>query len=313
MKKTLAILLLLLLVVGCGAEEKSDDPEQVAIAALEKLGATLTDILSSDGQYTSPEGWVSSVDLSGTDITDTDLVHLKQLPADHLFKVNLSSTRITDAGLEHLMELSPNVEFTLYKTKLSDGALDRLQERNHYPILCEYLDAKAEKSRIEAEQARIRWKKEREAALAKKRREAAEAVAKKSRVEAEAATKTRDGISLQRLAVFGDEYVGKKVRFSNVKFSGIVQSGVSAFPMIQIKTDGLITIYRKNEAEKWVNFAFIGKESNFCNYTLASKELWAEFLLGLKRNDNINVEGVVVDLPSSTDYGIIVTHIEKVD
>jgi hypothetical protein len=120
-------------------------------------------------------------------------------------------------------------------------------------------------------------------------------------------------ISLKRLEVFGKDYVGKKVLFSNVRFYDIAQSRISSFPMIQIKTDGLITTYRKSEAEKWVNFVFDESDGEACWYTLANKERWAEFLLGLKRYEKINVTGVVVELPTSSDYGIIVTGIEKTD
>ena len=61
-----------------------------------------------------------------------------------------------------------------------------------------------------------------------------------------------------------------------------------------------------------MNFVFNEESSGeYCWYTLANKERWAEFLLVLKKYEKINVAGVIVELPTSSDYGIIVTHIEK--
>ena len=124
-------------------------------------------------------------------------------------------------------------------------------------------------------------------------------------------------ITYKRLAVFGEDYVGKKVRFSDASFMGISQTYISRFPMVQIRTDGLITTYRKDEANKWVNFRFDGNPEargteEMCFYTLANKKQWAEFLLGLNRGNRIHIEGIVVDLPTDDDYGIIVTKIERV-
>jgi hypothetical protein len=42
-----------------------------------------------------------------------------------------------------------------------------------------------------------------------------------------------------------------------------------------------------------------------------SWQRWAEYLLALKSQNRVIIEGVVVDLPSS-GYGIIVTTVEKV-
>jgi|GEM_PF-6727134 len=118
--------------------------------------------------------------------------------------------------------------------------------------------------------------------------------------------------TLKRLEVFGENYVGKRVRFSNAKFYGIFQSRISDFPGVQIKTDGLITTYRKDEAAKWVNFAWDDAEGSTSWHALANKEQWAEFLLSLEKYEKVNIEGVVVDLPSDSAYGIIVTKVERV-
>lgn len=119
-------------------------------------------------------------------------------------------------------------------------------------------------------------------------------------------------MTLKRLEVFGEDYVGKLVRFSNAEFYKIDQDGVTRFPMVQIKSNGLITTYRKDEAAKWVNFAWDDAEGSDGWYALADKKQWAEFLLTLEDDDKINIEGVVVALATSDDYGLIVTKIERV-
>jgi hypothetical protein len=119
-------------------------------------------------------------------------------------------------------------------------------------------------------------------------------------------------MTLKRLSVLGEEFVGKTVRFSNAEFYKISQGQITSFPMVQIRTNGLLTTYRKEEAKKWVNFVFDDVDGETCWYTLANKKQWVEFLLNLERDELLNVEGIVVELPTNDDYGIILTALEKV-
>ena len=93
-----------------------------------------------------------------------------------------------------------------------------------------------------------------------------------------------DQVSLKRLEVFGKDYVGKRVRFSNVVFLGITAA-----------------------VKDFIGFRY--KDGSGTGVALADKNQWAEFLLGLEDYDRINIEGVVVDLLRKP--GIIVTDIEK--
>ena len=126
-------------------------------------------------------------------------------------------------------------------------------------------------------------------------------------------------ISIKRLKVFGEDFVEKKVRLSGVRFATIHQHDIIRFPGIHIKTDESGITYRKDELKKWTGImirqhsSWVTTDLNeYCQYIMLSKERWGDFILRLKGDDEINIEGVVVGLPSSRDFGIIVTHIEKV-
>ena len=69
--------------------------EQEAIAALREFGGAFG---------TDEDGNVGEIDLSGTEITDAALVHLKELKK--LESLRLNDTKITDAGLVHLKGLT---------------------------------------------------------------------------------------------------------------------------------------------------------------------------------------------------------------
>jgi hypothetical protein len=97
-------------------------------------------------------------------------------------------------------------------------------------------------------------------------------------------------VSIERLEVFGKDYVGKTVRFSNVRYCEIESS-----------TDELI------------RFKFNSKVAgDFYSHNLANKKQWAEFLLSLEYGDRINVEGEVGPIVSGSEHSIRITLIERV-
>ncbi len=68
---------------------------------------------------------VSSVDLSGTDVTDEGLAHLK--PLIRLSELNLGDTQITDSGLAHLGGLTNLSILDASNTKITDAGLVHLR------------------------------------------------------------------------------------------------------------------------------------------------------------------------------------------
>src|SRR4051812_29653768 len=84
--------------------------EAAALAALEKLGAGII------RDKTKPEKPVVGVDLSSTTVTDTDLVHLRELK--NLQAVSLGyCSDVTDKGVAHLNGLTAIRELYLYGTQ----------------------------------------------------------------------------------------------------------------------------------------------------------------------------------------------------
>jgi hypothetical protein len=117
-------------------------------------------------------------------------------------------------------------------------------------------------------------------------------------------------ISIKRLDVFGEKYVGKVVRFKGVRLASINKTITTRFPQTELQTDGLVVNYRKDEAERWVGFSF--RDSNDLNsYTIANKSRWGELLLELEDDELIDITGFVVEMPSSPYHGIIANVIEK--
>ena len=88
---------------------KATPAEKKSIAAIEKLGGKVT---------FKPK---FSVDLSQSQVTDSDLAHVKALSGlEHL---DLSESQVTDAGLAHLKGLSKLISLTLFRTKVTDAGL----------------------------------------------------------------------------------------------------------------------------------------------------------------------------------------------
>ena len=108
-------LLLLVGLMGCNA--KPNASRDAAVAAIEKLGGELV----FDGS-----GSEISADLHGTDVTDAELVHLKDLTS--LQWLNLSEPGVTDAGLVHLKELTSLQTLFLSGTRVTDAGLVHLKD-----------------------------------------------------------------------------------------------------------------------------------------------------------------------------------------
>ena len=160
--KPFLVLLLPLVLVGCGAEPDAatEDvlsaalPEPVAdapnaspttqadaIAAIKKLGGTVnldktsgevvgvtfrgTQITDAGLEHLKGLTSLTTLGLNSTQIADAGLVHLKGLTSlDHL---NLTHTQITDAGLEHLKGLTSLTTLDLSRTKITDAGLEQIK------------------------------------------------------------------------------------------------------------------------------------------------------------------------------------------
>src|SRR5438046_1588044 len=75
---------------------RAEETEEQAVAAIEKLGT----VYRAEDKPGKP---IEAVNLSGSDTTDTDLVHLKDLK--QLRRLDLNGTKVSDAGLVHLKDL----------------------------------------------------------------------------------------------------------------------------------------------------------------------------------------------------------------
>jgi Leucine Rich repeat len=88
-------------------------------------GRALAQVLEMNGTVrrdeTKPGTPVVGVDLSGTQISDAGLAHLKGLTT--LETLYLSGTRVSDAGLAHLKGLTTLKTLHLFRTRVSDAGV----------------------------------------------------------------------------------------------------------------------------------------------------------------------------------------------
>lgn len=144
---TLRTLLLVVLVAGIGFGALGQKFYQIryqrrAVEELKKLGAGVSYADAEDkwvdrwlyklfGEDYSPV--VSLVVLSGSQVTDAGLVHLKGL--NNLRWLILSDTQITDAGLEHLKGQTKLKRLELYRSQVTDVGLEHMEGLTNIEIL----------------------------------------------------------------------------------------------------------------------------------------------------------------------------------
>ena len=112
-------LVLSLTLVVCGAAEPSADQAK-AIAEIEELHGFVT------RDETNPDKPVIGLDLTGSDVTDAGLQHLRGLP--QLQELVLHHTKVTDAGLGHLSQVTRLRGLWLGSTKVGDAGLKQSED-----------------------------------------------------------------------------------------------------------------------------------------------------------------------------------------
>ena len=137
--KPFLVLLLPLVLVGCGPEPPASQAD--AIAAIKKLGGTVildktsgevvevnlrfTPITDAGLEHLKGLTSLTTLYLDGPPITDAALEHLKGLTS--LTYLNLDFTEITDAGLEHLKRLTSLTTLDLRSTQITDAGLAEIK------------------------------------------------------------------------------------------------------------------------------------------------------------------------------------------
>jgi hypothetical protein len=78
---------------------------------------------------------VGVVGLTGTQVTDAGLEHLKRL--GQLQLLYIGHTQVTDAGLEHLKGLSQLKQLSLGGTKVTKSGIKKLQQALPHCVICD--------------------------------------------------------------------------------------------------------------------------------------------------------------------------------
>ena len=109
-----------LLVVGTPVYSAESDREQeAAIAAIKMLGGGV------EVDKSSPSKGVTTVWLSGAEVTDAGLVYLKGMTS--LTLLYLDRTKVTDEGLKHVKALTKLETLALHHTQVTDAGLKHLK------------------------------------------------------------------------------------------------------------------------------------------------------------------------------------------
>jgi hypothetical protein len=103
------------------------DEEEKAIEQIRQLGGSVMQLAQND------DSRVVSFHLSGTDLTDDQLVYLQSI--NKLAHLNLKGTKITDAGLVHLARIPSLTRLNLALTQVSDDGLRHLMGLDHLVYL----------------------------------------------------------------------------------------------------------------------------------------------------------------------------------
>ena len=111
---------------GAKSSSQRSEAEKKAIAAIKKLGGTVTVDEKKPGKPVT-------VILVKSKITDAGLVHLKYLTK--LQNLYLGGSSVTDAGLVHLKGLTKLQELTLGETKITDAGLVHLKRLTKLKLL----------------------------------------------------------------------------------------------------------------------------------------------------------------------------------
>ncbi len=137
LSKTWVLLVVMLVsgIAGCGDREKQ------AIAKIEELGGSVrvnestnrtevdlsgTNVTDAGLEHLKGLTSLQELYLDGTEVTDAGLVHLKGLTS--LRRLLLSDTKVTDAGLVHLKGLTSLQALNLRYTKVTDAGVKKLQQ-----------------------------------------------------------------------------------------------------------------------------------------------------------------------------------------
>ena len=113
--KPFLVLLLPLVLVGCGPQPPASQAE--AVAAIKKLGGSV--------RLDQTSGEVVMLFLSRSYVTDAGLEHLQGITS--LTTLWLQHTLVTDAGLEHLKGLTSLTKLYLGQTQITDAGLAKIK------------------------------------------------------------------------------------------------------------------------------------------------------------------------------------------
>ena len=140
---SLRTLLVVMLVLGCGLawfarEVEREWAQREAAVTIRKMGGRVEYVAVSGGMIPTAVAWlgglidhdlsgyVASVSLKGTRVSDAGLVHLQRLT--QLVELNLDNTQVSDAGLVHLQGLTQLRWLSLHETRVSDAGVAELHK-----------------------------------------------------------------------------------------------------------------------------------------------------------------------------------------
>lgn len=120
-------------------------------------------------------------------------------------------------------------------------------------------------------------------------------------------------IKSKHLATVGERYVGKRVKLLSASFRQLEKTWLTQIPGVMVSSNGLVTQYDKKAAEAWVGFFIRDRDQQLCQFVFAPKDRWADTLLEMKEGQLMNLAGVVTELETMEQHGLLIYDIEVLD
>jgi hypothetical protein len=121
-----------------------------------------------------------------------------------------------------------------------------------------------------------------------------------------------NAVTLKRLEVFKDRYVGKTVQILNCTVSDVGKGWQQYAPdVVQRSSNGLVTKFTKGNTQ-WATVNLRDGTGTSLHLCFADSSKWGEFLLALDDDAKINVEAFVYDVGSNDWHAIHMYSMEKV-
>ena len=254
-----------------------------------------------------------SLDIARTGLEKSRSAVIHRFEATALGKAMQKAVADADAAKEEA-RASGDAQAKLYAAKVAADARKAMSEEIESLFGLDADSIVAKTSFNEKNQAYLRLQAIRSKQLAAdaerdaKEKVTREAAAKAKRIIDKDADATE--ITSKQIEITGDKFLKVRVRMSQATFESATNRYLQLIPGVTVATDGSQAFVDTEKMNQWVGFSVTDADGNDTNAFFASKKVFGDTLVAMKRGTKITVYGEVVGLRTAGDYGIICDKIE---